>query len=54
MNIDYNIDKIQKISSEIYGSLELLEELKQLSKDELNIDRHMISSAKYNLICLSG
>ncbi len=50
MNIDYNIDKIQKISSEIYGSLELLEELKHLSNDELINNKHMVSSAKYNLI----
>ncbi len=48
--MEFNPDKVRKITSEIHSSLERLEELKRLSKDAFIADPHKISSAKYNLI----
>lgn len=48
--MEFNADKIRKITSEILSSLEQLEDLKRLSKDAFLADPHKISSAKYNFI----
>ncbi len=48
--MEYNRDKVRKITSEILASLERLEELKSLSKEEFLSDPHKIGSAKYSLI----
>ncbi len=48
--MEFNKDKVIKITSEILNSLERLEELKQLPKDTFLSDPHKIGSAKYNFI----
>lgn len=48
--MEFNPDKVRKITSEIYAALERLEELKRLSKSDFIADPHRISSAKYNFI----
>ncbi len=48
--MEFNADKIRKITSEIHSSLERLEELRRLPKDAFFSDPHKISSAKYNFI----
>ncbi len=48
--MEFNQDKVRKITSEILLSLARLEELKALSEEEFLSDRHKIGSAKYNLI----
>ena len=48
--LDYNPDKLRKISSEILGALARLEDLKRMPEKEFLADPHKIGSAKYNLI----
>jgi len=48
--MEYNSDKIRKITSEILTALERLEDLKKLTKAEFIEDPHKVGSAKYNLI----
>jgi len=48
--MEYNSDKVRKITSEILTALERLEDLKKLTKAEFIADPHKIGSAKYNLI----
>ena len=48
--MEFNQDKVRKITSEIFISLERLEELKNLSEADFLSDQHKIGSAKYNLI----
>ena len=48
--MEFNQDKVIKITSEILLSLERLVDLKALSKADFLSDQHKISSAKYNLI----
>lgn len=48
--MEFNPDKVRRITSEIMTALELLEELKSMSKEEFFSDTHKIGSAKYNLI----
>lgn len=48
--MEFNSDKVRKITSEIYSALEHLEDLKRLPKETFLADTHKISSAKYNLI----
>jgi uncharacterized protein YutE (UPF0331/DUF86 family) len=48
--LEFNPDKVRKITSEIFISLERLEDLKALSEADFLSDRHKIGSAKYNLI----
>jgi uncharacterized protein YutE (UPF0331/DUF86 family) len=48
--LGYNPDKVRKITSEILGSLERLEELKNLPMNEFLSDPHKIGSAKYHFI----
>jgi uncharacterized protein YutE (UPF0331/DUF86 family) len=48
--LDYNPDKVRKISSEILSALSHLQELAILPEDQFLADPHKISSAKYNLI----
>src|SRR3990172_5458537 len=48
--LEFNADKLRKITSEIHSSLERLEELQRLSRDAFLSDPHKISSAKYNFI----
>jgi uncharacterized protein YutE (UPF0331/DUF86 family) len=48
--MEYNSDKVRKITSEILTALERLEDLQKLTKAEFIADPHKIGSAKYNLI----
>ena len=48
--MEFSQDKVRKITSEIFLSLERLEDLKALYRDEFLSDQHRIGSAKYNLI----
>lgn len=48
--MEFNEDKVRKITSEILGAFERLKELKRLSKKEFLADPHKIGSAKYNFI----
>lgn len=48
--MEFNQDKIRKITSEILTSLERLEEIKKLPKDAFLSEPHKIGSAKYSLI----
>jgi uncharacterized protein YutE (UPF0331/DUF86 family) len=48
--VQFNQDKVRKITSEVLTSLERLDELKTLSPDAFLADHHKISSAKYNFI----
>ncbi len=48
--MEFNPDKVRKITSEILLSLERLEELQRLPKDLFLKDPHKIGSAKYNFI----
>lgn len=48
--MDFNPDKVRKITSEILSALERLEDLKRLPEKEFLSDPHKIGSAKYNLI----
>jgi len=48
--LEYNEDKLRKISSEILSALERLHDLRRLEKDVFLSDEHKIGSAKYNLI----
>jgi len=48
--LEFNPDKVRKITSEILMSLERLEELKSFSQDVLLSDPHKMGSAKYNFI----
>lgn len=50
MALEFNADRIIKITSEILASLERLEDLKKLSKDLFLSDTHKIGSAKYSFI----
>ncbi len=48
--MEYNPDKVRKITSEMLTALERLEELRKLSQSEFSADPHKIGSAKYSLI----
>lgn len=48
--MEFNQDKVRKITSEILTALERLNELKRLTKKEFLSDPHKIGSAKYNFI----
>ncbi len=48
--MEFNQDKVRKITSEILTAAERLEELKGLSKDDFFKDPHKIASSKYHLI----
>lgn len=48
--MEFNQDKIRKITSEILASLERLEEIQSLSKDAFLSETHKIGSAKYSFI----
>lgn len=48
--MEFNEDKLRKISSEILSALERLHDLRRLEKDVFLSDEHKIGSAKYNLI----
>jgi uncharacterized protein YutE (UPF0331/DUF86 family) len=50
LDLEFNEDKLRKISSEILSSLERLEDLRKLTRDTFASDEHKIGSAKYNLI----
>ena len=50
MALEFNQDKIRKITSEILAALSRLEELKSLPKADFLRDQHKIGSAKYSLI----
>lgn len=50
MALEFNQDKIRKITSEILAALGRLEELKNLPKPDFLADPHKIGSAKYSLI----
>ena len=46
----YNLNKVQKILSEIIGALENLKDLQQLNKKEFISNSHMLGSCKYYFI----
>ncbi|MBM2837491.1 MAG: hypothetical protein HW415_116 [Deltaproteobacteria bacterium] len=48
--MEFNPDKVRKITSEVLLALERLEDLKRLSEKEFLSDTHKVGSAKYNLI----
>ncbi len=48
--MEYDRDRVRKITSEMLGALERLEELRRLPEAEFLADPHKVSSAKYNLI----
>jgi uncharacterized protein YutE (UPF0331/DUF86 family) len=48
--LEFNSDKVRKITSEILSALERLEELKQIPRETFFSDPHKIASAKYNFI----
>lgn len=48
--MEFNQDKVRKITSEILTALERLNGLKRLAKKEFLSDPHKIGSAKYNFI----
>jgi len=48
--LEYNPDKIRKITSEVHSALERLEDLQRLAEPEFISDPHKIGSAKYHLI----
>lgn len=48
--MQYNPDKIRKITSEILAALERLDDLKKLSQEQFIADPHKVGSAKYSLI----
>ena len=48
--MEYNPDKVRKITSEMLTALERLEDLRKLSQSEFSKDPHKIGSAKYSLI----
>lgn len=48
--VEFNGDKVSKITSEILAALDRLEDLKGLGREKFFADPHKIGSAKYNLI----
>ena len=48
--MEFNEDKVRKITSEILIALGRLEDLQKLSEEAFIIDPHKIGSAKYSLI----
>ncbi|MBU1206766.1 MAG: DUF86 domain-containing protein [Proteobacteria bacterium] len=48
--MEYNPDKVRKITSEVLSALQRLEDLRKLSEEEFAADPHKVASAKYNLI----
>jgi uncharacterized protein YutE (UPF0331/DUF86 family) len=48
--LEYNPDKVRKITSELLGALERLEDLGKLPEAEFTADPHKVGSAKYSLI----
>lgn len=50
MALEFNKDKVRKITSEILSAVERLEDLGKLDRDNFLSDQHKIGSAKYNLI----
>lgn len=49
-DLEYNPDKVRKITSEVLSALQRLEDLKRLSEAEFTADPHKVGSAKYSLI----
>ncbi|MFH0924218.1 MAG: DUF86 domain-containing protein [bacterium] len=48
--MEFNPDKVSKITFEIFSAIERLEDLKKLPEKDFIADQHKIGSAKYNLI----
>ncbi len=48
--MEFNKDKVRKITSEIVVAIDRLEDLQKISEQELLADAHKIGSAKYSLI----
>jgi uncharacterized protein YutE (UPF0331/DUF86 family) len=48
--VEFNEDKVRKITSQIVAAIDRLEDLRKLSEQELLADAHKIGSAKYSLI----
>jgi len=48
--VEFNADKIRKITSEILSALANLEDLQKISEQDFLADAHKIGSAKYSLI----
>jgi uncharacterized protein YutE (UPF0331/DUF86 family) len=49
-DLEYNPDKVRKITSEILSALQRLEELGKIPEAEFLADPHKVGSAKYSLI----
>ena len=48
--MEFNSDKVRKITSEILSALNRLEDLRKLPEPEFTSDPHKVGSAKYSLI----
>lgn len=48
--MEFNADKVRKITSEILSALERLEELSRMTQKEFVGDPHLVGSAKYHFI----
>lgn len=48
--MEYNPDKVRKLTSEVLAALERLEDLGRLPEAEFIADPHKVGSAKYSLI----
>lgn len=48
--MQFNPDKVRKISSEILAALERLDDLRSLAPEAFTADQHKVGSAKYSLI----
>ncbi len=50
MALEYNGDRVRKITSEMLTALQRLEELRRLPESEFSADPHRVASSKYNLL----
>lgn len=50
MDLNFDEERVSKLSSEIFRALEGLRDLSSLSKEKFLKERHLVASAKYYLI----
>lgn len=50
LDLDFDEERVSKLSSEIFGALDGLRELSSFSKEKFLKERHLVASAKYYLI----
>ena len=48
--MEFNPDKVGKITSEMFSAIGMLEELGRLPEEEFLSDKHKIASAKYSFL----